>query len=235
MYKTTISDKIDAFNRKKVNEVVLKQTYKYQKIYDFDMGTSSEATHNNEADAFKHAFMSAYLTITNGKTYSKSAGDWHEYIDGFKGPLNERNMDLWNNSIGREIAYDVKQKMGKIYNSLTLQEKFDLVSDEIIKKMRNGELIINPNDKRQFKNMFYERLQDKDRIYHQDEFWNMDEQSRRRYAEHYINYKNKLQGNLPTRAELNAGVITGDLIYVKDYTRSDGKKVNGYYRRRPVH
>lgn len=192
MYKTTISDKIDAFNRKKVNEVVLKQTYKYQKIYDFDMGTSSEATHNNEADAFKHAFMSAYLTITNGKTYSKSAGDWHEYIDGFKGPLNERNMDLWNNSIGREIAYDVKQKMGKIYNSLTLQEKFDLVSDEIIKKMRNGELIINPNDKRQFKNMFYERLQDKDRIFHQDEFWNMDEQSRRRYAEHYINYKNKL-------------------------------------------
>ena len=80
--------------------------------------------------------------------------------------------------------------------------------------MRSGELITNPNDKRQFKNMFYERLQDKDRIFHQDKFWNMDEQSRRRYSEHYTNYKNKLQGMLPTKTELNLGVIKGDYIYM---------------------
>ena len=47
-----INETIDALNRKKVNDLVLKQTYKYQKIYKFDMGTGSEATHNNEADLF---------------------------------------------------------------------------------------------------------------------------------------------------------------------------------------
>ena len=83
--------------------------------------------------------------------------------------------------------------------------------------------------------MFYERLQDKDRIFYQDEFWNMDEQSRRRYSEHYTNYKNKLQGKLPTRAELNAGIIKGDYIYVNKYKRGDGVEVSGYYRRRPVY
>ena len=230
-----ISDKFDALNRKKVNDLVLKQTYKYQKIYNFKMGTGNEATHNNEADAFKHAFMSAYLSIVNGKSYSKSAGDWHEYIDGFYGSLGERNMDLWNNSIGREIADKIKRQLGSNYDKYSLQEKLDFVSDEIIDRMRNDELITNPNDKRQFKNMFYERLQDKDRIFHQDEFWDMDEQSRHRYSEHYTNYKNKLQGKLPTKTELNLGVIKGDYIYVNNYTRGDGVEVRGYYRRRPVY
>lgn len=232
---STINEKIDALNRKKVNDAVLKQTYKYQKIYNFEMGTGNEATHNNEADAFKHAYMSAYLSIVNGKSYSQNVGDWHEYVDGFKGPLNERNMDLWNNSIGREVAYKIKTQLGSHYNDYTLQEKLDFASDEIIKKMRNGELITNPSDKRQFKNIFYERLQDKDRIFHQDEYWNMDEKNRRRYAEHYTNYKNRLQGKLPTKAELNAGIIKGDYIYVNKYTRGDGIEVSGYYRRRPVH
>ena len=230
-----INETIDALNRKEVNDIVLKQTYKYQKIYNFDMGTGTEATHNNEADAFKHAFMSAYLSIVNGKSYSQMAGDWHEYIDGFSGPRNERNMDLWNNSVGREIAEKIKSNLGSNYNKYTLQEKLDFASDEIIERMRSGELITNPNDKRQFNNMFYERLQDKDRIFHQDEFWNMDKQSQRRYLEHYTNYKNKLQGKLPTRAELNAGIIKGDYVYVNKYTRGDGVEVSGYYRRRPVY
>lgn len=235
MNKSNFNDKLDAFNRKRVNDIVLKQTYKYQKIYNFQMGTGNEATHNNEADAFKHALMSAYLSIENGKSYSKMASDWHEYVDGYKGPPDERNMDLWNNSIGREIAEKIKWQLGDSYNNYTLQEKLDFVSDEIIKKMEKGELITNPNDKRKFSNMFYDRLQDKDRIFHQDEYWNMDEQNRKRYSEHYINYKNKLQGKLPTKAELNAGVITGNFVYVNKYIRGDGIEVSGYYRRRPVY
>lgn len=88
---------------------------------------------------------------------------------------------------------------------------------------------------KEFKNMFYERLQDRDRIFYQDEYYDMDEQNRRRYAEHYINYKNRLQGKLPTRAALNTKVITGEYIYVHKYTRGDGVEISGYYRRRPVY
>lgn len=48
--------------REELNRESLKYTYKYQKIHGFKMGTGGEATHNNEADAFKHAFMQIYLS-----------------------------------------------------------------------------------------------------------------------------------------------------------------------------
>lgn len=36
---------------------------------------------------------------------------------------------------------------------------------------------------------------------------------------------------MPSKEELDKGVHIGNLIYVEDYTRSDGTKVSGYYRR----
>jgi len=38
---------------------------------------------------------------------------------------------------------------------------------------------------------------------------------------------------LPPESELQSRVKTGELIYVKDYTKNDGTKVSGYYRRCP--
>lgn len=35
---------------------------------------------------------------------------------------------------------------------------------------------------------------------------------------------------IPSKEELNQQVASGDLIYVQDYSRSDGTKVSGYYR-----
>lgn len=37
--------------------------------------------------------------------------------------------------------------------------------------------------------------------------------------------------NMPTKEELDKQVHLGNLIYVEEYTRSDGTKVSGYYRR----
>lgn len=36
---------------------------------------------------------------------------------------------------------------------------------------------------------------------------------------------------MPERSELDKKVLSGELIYVGNYTRSDGTKVSGYYRR----
>ncbi|MBR6127981.1 hypothetical protein IKQ21_09885 [bacterium] len=60
----------------------------------------------------------------------------------------------------------------------------------------------------------------------------MDDDERLRYSAHYTNYKNQHQKGMPSKAELQARVFVGDLIYVNNYTRADGTKVNGYYRRR---
>jgi hypothetical protein len=37
----------------------------------------------------------------------------------------------------------------------------------------------------------------------------------------------------PSKKELNKRVRIGELIYVEEYTRSDGTKVSGYYRAYP--
>lgn len=43
--------------RQAFNSYVLRATRDYQKKYGFKLGEGSEETHNNEADAFKHAYM----------------------------------------------------------------------------------------------------------------------------------------------------------------------------------
>ena len=46
-------------NREEFNKYIHNETVKYQKQYGFEMGTGEHATWNNEADAFKHAYMQA--------------------------------------------------------------------------------------------------------------------------------------------------------------------------------
>ena len=41
------------------------------------------------------------------------------------------------------------------------------------------------------------------------------------------------QDRFPTKEELDKRTRIGELIYVEDYTRSDGTKVSGYYRAYP--
>ena len=76
----------------------------YQKQYGFKIGTGEHATWNNEADAFKHAFMQAVLyhrASKNapifkdkiGNTYSKVLGDYHE-TETKETVKGETNMDL---------------------------------------------------------------------------------------------------------------------------------------------
>ena len=58
--------------------------------------------HNDARDAFRHAFVSAMFAKDYGETIAKFLGDMNELL-GF-GPREERNMDLYNNSVGRSIG-----------------------------------------------------------------------------------------------------------------------------------
>jgi len=189
-----------------------------------------------EADAFRHTFMQCFLAYRAGNKIAKYLGDKHEHG---KDPNIEpnTNMDLWNNQIGREIAEEIKKENGSDIDLIDWDLFEYLASEKIIEKMKKGELITEPfKDKRKYTNMEKERLQDKDRVFYEDEFWDeLDDNERIRFREHYTNYKNQHQKGLPSKKELDAKVSTGDLIYVNNYVRSDGRKVNGYYRRRPVH
>ena len=59
-------------------------------------------------------------------------------------PAYERNMNLWNNEIGREIAYEMKNKLGDSADILGTEWASDIASQKIWEKMQQGELITNP-------------------------------------------------------------------------------------------
>lgn len=221
--------------REELNRESLEYTYKYHRIHGFKIGTGKEATHNNEADAFKHAFMQAYLMIVHPYYSAKVIGDYHEYIEGWNYDRDENNMDLWNNAIGREIVHNLKCILGRNYNKYSKEELLDMVSEQICDRMDNGDLITDPhNDKRLFKNMKYDSLRDSDRVFYNGELYDgMDDEERKRFSKHYYNYKNRMQGDMPTKKQLDANVSLGDMIYVKNYVRGDGVRVHGYYRKRP--
>ena len=90
-------------NRDEFNNYIVKQTNKYQKKYGYDSGTGEHASWNNEADAFKHVYLSAWLTIRHGSAFLKAVGNFHEN-ETLNAPPIETNMDKWNNTIGREIG-----------------------------------------------------------------------------------------------------------------------------------
>lgn len=211
---------------------MVKDTLEYQKKYKFDAGKDGKTTYNNEADAFKHAYMQWTLSTENGKYIAEKAGNYHDRKEG--DVIGERNMDLWNNKIGREVFLEMKEKYGIKLNPWTVDKYKDEAADRIMIKMKRGEMIIHPSDSRDHENFELERLKSSDRVYYKGELNTMDEESRKAHAEHYMNQAVDNKWKIPAKEELDKKVASGDMIYVDNYTRADGTKVSGYNRRRPT-
>lgn len=136
------------------NEIYAK-TMKYQKKFGFEIGTRPEhKAWNNEADAFKHTFMQTVLSLRYGDTVSHTLGTWHE-IEGdlSNQPKGEKNMDLWNNFIGREIAKEIKQEIKGKEKFFTNEQIEDMAAVKVMERMKKGDLITKPSDKRSFEKL----------------------------------------------------------------------------------
>ena len=218
-------------NRDEFNNYIVKQTNKYQKKYGFDIGTGEHASWNNEADAFKHVYLSAWLTIRHGSAFSKAVGNFHEN-ETLNAPSIETNMDKWNNAIGREIGQEIKSKInGKGFKQKEIE---DMIADKIMQKMNKGELITNPfKDQRKYTDkIFKDRIYNlRNRIYHKDEI-SMKDLDNPIILDTYLDQALEY-GDMPTKEDLDKRVGTGELVYVDEYTRGDGTKVSGYYRSYP--
>ncbi len=140
---------INKETQKKFNNEIHNKTMHYQKQYGFEYNKNNPKypTWNNEADAFKHAFMQAVLTNRYYNLVSKLGGDIHEIDNLLKNaPKSESNMDWWNNKIGREIAKEVyKQTKGL---KVTNKQIEDIYAQKIVERMQNGDLITSPKDAR---------------------------------------------------------------------------------------
>lgn len=102
---------------------------------NFDESTG--AMSNNDADAFRHAFVSGVMTLKWGATNAEIMGFGVELVG--KNPKNERNMDLWNNAIGRKYA-----KVSKTNKDLAMF---------LLESLKNEELIVKPSDARKYKGL----------------------------------------------------------------------------------
>lgn len=207
---------------------------KYAKQYGLQRKPGSRG-HNDEIDAFRHSFMQALLCIKIGETAARRMGNAYElYGDITEGqPSNERNMDQWNNAVGREIAREVKIIIQD--KKYTPQEIEDIVAEKVIQKMRKGDLITNPKtDNRKFdEKRFKDRILNlKNRIFHKNEISMNDLKNNPEIMDIYLDQALEKEG-LPTKEELNSRVSSGNLVYVENYERLDGTKVSGYYRSYP--
>ena len=112
-----------------------KQVEKYWQIYHFDM-SKEHRSYNNEGDAFKHCYFQAELTLFLGNKIAEWIGDKHE-DNNLLNNEKERNMDLHNNEVGRNIAKKIKKNIPFWF----LKKWDDIISKHIIGAMQKGLLI----------------------------------------------------------------------------------------------
>jgi hypothetical protein len=113
----------------------MQEANSYAAIFGLDPATS----HNGAWDAFRHAYASGAMTRENSEEIARLFGDLNE----IKGDLlnnqpgYEKNMDLWNNAIGRQVGR----------NSNSNNE----VAQGVYAALKRGDLITDPlHDDREF-------------------------------------------------------------------------------------
>ena len=63
---------------------------------------------DNDVDAFRHAYVSGIFALEYGDKVALVLGWMNELV--FPSSIPDRNMDLWNNAIGRSLAKKYRTK-----------------------------------------------------------------------------------------------------------------------------
>lgn len=152
--------------RQEFNNRMHNITMRYHKMYGFEINKDDpkHPTWNNEGDAFKHTFGSALMAFEMGSLGSYLGGIQHEYQQR-NNPEDEWNMDSWNNNQGRIIAEEIKKEYGeKYFRSLPQEKQEDIIAHKVMVKMKNGDLITHPSDKRVYKSQSERAIYDYKKI-----------------------------------------------------------------------
>jgi len=139
---------------------MIQKAYEYSQKLKLNISKGTRG-YNDEADGFRHAFVHANLTYNYGELASKIIGNEHE-MDFHKSAgmpddlwKKEKNMDLWNNAIGREIGEEVRKELKGMEKYYTKEQIEDKIALKINQRIKSGDLITNLEDKRDFKKSYY--------------------------------------------------------------------------------
>lgn len=115
---------------------------KFPRKKDGSIDKDAKGFEDNDVDALRHAYVSGIFVMEYNEFVANLFGYLNElFLGGLKNLKPQsaaRNMDLWNNKVGR--------KYGKI--SKTKEELFR----NLIEALKKGELIIHLDDPRKFSN-----------------------------------------------------------------------------------
>jgi hypothetical protein len=111
------------------------------KKVDGSIDTAMPGFHDNDVDAFRHAYVSGIFVLEYGQRAALLLGWMNEFV--FPSPIPDRNMDLWNNAVGRALAKNNKTK--------------ESLASAIKDALQSGELITSPNDERSYQGVLLPR------------------------------------------------------------------------------
>jgi hypothetical protein len=118
-----------------------KKVRRLHKTPDGKIDPTANGLADNDVDAFRHAYVSGVFTQEYGELAARTLGLLYEFgpegLYANQQVPGERNMDLWNNAVGRK--YGAKTKIRKSLLKL------------IHGAMKRGELIFNPTDEREYR------------------------------------------------------------------------------------
>lgn len=125
------------------NEVYLLIDKYYRKLPKTADGTINEFAdgfQDNDVDALRHAYVSGVFVQVYNESFADFLGNMQEIFPGFgaSSPTGgkQKNMDLWNNRVGRKYGLKTKSR--------------DELFFKLLEALKNSELIIDPNDPRKY-------------------------------------------------------------------------------------
>ena len=125
------------------NEVYMLIDENYRKLPKKSDGTINEFAggfQDNDVDALRHAYVSGVFVQVYNVSFAEFLGNMQEVFPGYgaSSPTGgrQKNMDLWNNSVGRKYGLKTKSR--------------DKLFFKLLEALKNNELIIEPNDPREY-------------------------------------------------------------------------------------
>ena len=112
-----MTDTIQSFKNEMIalKKEATQEAYEYfqENIHSFERDDKGRIkAHNNDVDAFRHAYVSGVMTQKYGNFRANILGQLQE-LDGDirrDQPEEEKNMDLWNNAVGRKYGEQTKSR-----------------------------------------------------------------------------------------------------------------------------
>lgn len=98
-------------------------------------------SHNGNGDAFRHAYWSCNMVVRIGANWAKRWGDAHEIEPGQ--PAIEKEMDLWNNQLGRNIGTTGPATANFVQENIRSGVGRRIVNNRLVSSSSEGETIFS--------------------------------------------------------------------------------------------